>query len=108
MGLFDRLRADPSPEKFASLFIRALRSAGVTEDLRYDGAENRITWSRGGEPAGVTNLGNMYAMYVGKPRAERADYIRAAVRTARSARRSCPPTSTRHAPTSGPRSGPDR
>ena len=67
MGLFDRLRANPSPEKFASLLIRALRSAGVTEDLRYDGAEDRITWSRGGEPAGVTNLGNMYAMYVGNP-----------------------------------------
>jgi hypothetical protein len=42
MGLFDKLFARPTIDRFAAELIQALQEAGETDELRHDAPERRI------------------------------------------------------------------
>ena len=89
MGFFDRFRK-PTPDRFAAQMIDGLRSAGLTEELRYDRAEFRILRFRDGEKVGESNLGNMYRTYLNEPRKARAGVLARCVRAVLSTARELP------------------
>ena len=82
MGLFDRLFGVPTPGRFASLLIRAIREAGEPLELRHDAAGGRILRFRDGKQVGEINLDNLYRAYREAPRAARPAHLRACVRMA--------------------------
>jgi hypothetical protein len=90
MGFIEKFVCEPSLDYFASKFIRSLKDAGETEELRFDAEQGRITRHREGEVVGVINLGGMYANYLAKPRAERPDYLRLCVRGALTSHKTLP------------------
>lgn len=81
MGLFDRLRGEPTLDRFAARLIAALRRAGGPDVHRYDRERGRILHLRDGQVVGVSNLGNLYRTYCGLPRAERRRYLQTCLRT---------------------------
>jgi hypothetical protein len=62
--------------RFAARLMRAMRKMGVTDELRFDAAENRILRLRDGKVTGTFNLNNIYRTYRQHPRAGRAGYLR--------------------------------
>ena len=73
MGIFDFLRSNPSPEKFAQLVRRAFADAGYAEPLRYDADDFRLLSEDG--KSMVHNLHNVYREYLAAPRDGRAAIV---------------------------------
>ena len=82
MGLLDGWFGPPKPDKFANMLAAALRDAGDTREYVYEPDEFRLVFSENGQPAGVTNLGNMYNQFCEAPRTERSGYLKTIVRAA--------------------------
>src|SRR5690349_18774469 len=79
MGLLDFFSRPPNFDKFASMFMKELRRAGVTEELRHDRENGRII--RGtGENASSIHLGNFYREFVGLPRGKRRAHLARCIR----------------------------
>lgn len=66
----------PKPDKFAQVFVAALREAGDTRDVQFDADEFRLLFIENGEVNGVANLHNFYDDYCATPKAERAQCLR--------------------------------
>jgi len=79
MRLFNRLLGPPSPDKYARLFVKALREAGDQREARYDRQEFCLRYE--GE-RGVTNLRNLYDEYCAAPRGERNRLLHLQIRGA--------------------------
>ena len=76
MGIVDRLFGPPSRDKFADIFMAALRAAGDQRKVVYDPEEFRLEYGEGG----YTYLGNFYDEYCALPRAKRNECLHMQVR----------------------------
>ena len=81
MGLLDQWFGPPSREKFARLFMDALKAAGDQREMRYETEQFRLLFGEEAE-LGVLNLANLYVEYSRVTRAERKQYLREMVRAA--------------------------
>lgn len=79
MALLDNLFGPPKPDKYAQMFMAALRKAGDQREAHYNPQEFRIEY---GDDSGITNLSNFYADYCAAPRAERDNLLSLQVRGA--------------------------
>jgi len=84
MGLLNKLLGPPNKEKFAVLFIAALKDAGDKRKIKLDKSEFRLTFSENNEERGVLNLSNLYFEYcnVEGGKAERKRCLKEMVRAA--------------------------
>src|SRR5262245_28855423 len=75
MGLLDFLfRGPPTPAKFAEMFTKELRRAGVTQPIEYDAENNRILVGEG-ENRETINLGNFLREYIDQPWSKRKQHL---------------------------------
>ncbi len=79
MRYLDRVLGKIRFARFATKLMQAIRKAGVTDELRFDAAENRILRLRDGKLAGTFNLNNLYRAYREQSRAHRAEHLRSLV-----------------------------
>lgn len=77
MSFIDRFFGDPGRDKFAKMFMKALRAAGDQRGVHYDSDEFILTYDGDG---GTTFLANFYADYCVAPRAERGNLLKMQVR----------------------------
>jgi hypothetical protein len=77
MGLFDKLFGPPSKDRFAQMFMEAVRAAGERNRISYD--RDRFAVVDGGSH--VAFLGNVYPEYCSAPKSERGGVFANAVRT---------------------------
>lgn len=75
MKFLERFFGPPSEAKFAKLLIETFRRIGDEGTYHHDEAERRLILTKNGEQAGIVNLTNLYATYVGLPKAEREAFI---------------------------------
>ena len=80
MGLLDRWFGNPSRDKYAKMFMQALRDAGDQRAMHYDREE--FVLKCGGDGAGVAFLWNFYADYCAAPRGDRSQLLKMQVRGA--------------------------
>ena len=59
MGLLDKLLGPPNKDKFATMFISALKDAGDQRQIGFDESEFRLTFAENDEEQGVLNLSNL-------------------------------------------------
>ena len=67
MGFLDFLFRPLTPDQFAEKFIREMRRAGATDELRYDRDNHRIIRGKGKESESI-NLANFFKEYLSLPR----------------------------------------
>ncbi len=82
MGLLDKILGPPSKEKFAQLFMAALREAGDTRTISIDAHEFRLNFDAAGEDRGVLNLSNLYIEYCNVDKSDRKRCLKDMVRAA--------------------------
>lgn len=83
MGLLDFLFRPPTIDQFAQMFMKEMRRAGATEELKFDKENGRIVRGSGPDTASV-NLLNFYKEFLSLPRQKRRKHVadRARVMTA--------------------------
>lgn len=82
MGLLDRILGPPTKEKFANLFMAALREAGDTRTVSVDEHEFRLNFHSSGQDRGVLNLSNLYIEYCNVDKSDRKRCLKDMVRAA--------------------------
>ena len=76
MAFLDKLFAPPTRDKYAAMFMAAMRKAGDTREVKYDAKEFRLIHGK----SGFTNLGNFYAGYCSVPKSDRQKCLQGQVR----------------------------
>ena len=77
MGFFSRFFGPPSRPQFAKKFMKMLKQVGDPRVPTFEAADFRIMFAdEGGKPAGVANLGNLYAEYCLVGRRERPAWLK--------------------------------
>lgn len=76
MGFLDKFFGPPTRDKYAAMFMAALRKAGDTRSPTYDAKEFRLVHGE----SGYTNLGNFYADFCSVPKADRQKCLQGQVR----------------------------
>lgn len=80
MGLLDRFRGPPKPDKFARLLIAAMQRAGDPRRAVYERAEFQLKFYEGDKEVGVACLRNLYDEYCKTPVKVRAQQLKHIVR----------------------------
>jgi len=74
MGLLDFFFRPPTPDKFAEMFIREMRRAGATDELRYDRDNHRIIRGKRKNSESI-NLSNFFKEYLSLPLGKRRGHL---------------------------------
>jgi hypothetical protein len=79
MGFLDFFSRPPDLDKFAEKFMREMRRAGITEELRHDRENGRIIRGTGDKAASI-HLGNFYRESLALPRSKRKAHLARCIR----------------------------